>query len=79
MTLSGSDIPVRENLRLFRQIPMLPFSYRARANFAARGLDPRLVNAAALSVLAHMEDLVTRGVAIAEGPITVKGRYRRAS
>ena len=43
------------------------------------GLDPRLVNAAALSVLAHMEDLVTRGVAIAEGPITVKGRYRRAS
>ena len=43
------------------------------------GLDPRLVNAAALSVLAHMEDLVTRGVAIAEGPVTVKGRYRRAS
>jgi len=43
------------------------------------GLDPRLVNAAALSVLAHMEDLVTRGVAIAEGPVTVKGRYRRAT
>ena len=41
-------------------------------------LDPRLVNAAALSVLAHMEDLVTRGVAVAEGPITVAGRYRRA-
>ncbi|MFO1114791.1 MAG: MBL fold metallo-hydrolase [Beijerinckiaceae bacterium] len=41
-------------------------------------LDPRLVNAAALSVLAHMEDLVTRGVAVAEGPITVEGRYRRA-
>ncbi len=43
------------------------------------GLDPRLVSAAALSVLAHMEDLVTRGVAVAEGPITVHGRYRRAS
>ena len=43
------------------------------------GLDPRLVNAAALSVLAHMEDLVTRGVAVAEGPITVQGRYRRAT
>ena len=42
------------------------------------GLDPRLVNAAALSVLAHMEDLVARGVAIAEGPVTVAGRYRRA-
>jgi glyoxylase-like metal-dependent hydrolase (beta-lactamase superfamily II) len=40
-------------------------------------LDPRLVNAAALSVLAHMEDLVKRGIAIAEGPITVEGRYRR--
>jgi glyoxylase-like metal-dependent hydrolase (beta-lactamase superfamily II) len=43
------------------------------------GLDPRLVNAAALSVLAHMEDLVTRGIAIAEGPVTVAGRYRRAT
>ena len=43
------------------------------------GLDPRLVNAAALSVLAHMEDLVTRGVAVAEGPVTVSGRYRRAT
>ncbi|MFV0281263.1 MAG: MBL fold metallo-hydrolase [Rhodoblastus sp.] len=43
------------------------------------GLDPRLVSAAALSVLAHVEDLVTRGVAVAEGPITVNGRYRRAS
>ena len=42
------------------------------------GLDPRLVNAAALSVLAHMEDLVTRGIAVAEGPVTVAGRYRRA-
>ena len=41
-------------------------------------LDPRLVNAAALSVLAHMEDLVSRGVAVAEGPVTVAGRYRRA-
>ncbi|MDE2362330.1 MAG: MBL fold metallo-hydrolase [Hyphomicrobiales bacterium] len=41
-------------------------------------LDPRLVNAAALSVLAHIEDLVTRGVAIADGPITTSGRYRLA-
>ena len=40
-------------------------------------LDPRLVNAAALSVLAHMEDLVARGVAVAEGPVTVAGRYRK--
>jgi glyoxylase-like metal-dependent hydrolase (beta-lactamase superfamily II) len=43
------------------------------------GLDPRLTNAAALSVLAHMEDLVTRGIAVAEGPVTVAGRYRRAT
>lgn len=40
------------------------------------GLDPRLVNAAALSVLAHMEDLVARGVAVAEGAVTTQGRYR---
>lgn len=31
------------------------------------GLDPRLVNAACLSVLAHLEDLVTNGRVMAEG------------
>ena len=40
------------------------------------GLDPRLVRAAGLSVLAHLEDLVTRGVVATDGPPSIDGRYR---
>jgi glyoxylase-like metal-dependent hydrolase (beta-lactamase superfamily II) len=40
------------------------------------GLDPRLVRAAGLSVLAHLEDLVTRGLVVTEGPPSLDGRYR---
>ena len=40
------------------------------------GLDPRLINAAGLSVLAHLEDLVTRGVVTTEGEPALDGRYR---
>jgi glyoxylase-like metal-dependent hydrolase (beta-lactamase superfamily II) len=40
------------------------------------GLDPRLVKAAGLSVLAHLEDLVTRGVVVTEGEPSIAGRYR---
>jgi glyoxylase-like metal-dependent hydrolase (beta-lactamase superfamily II) len=42
------------------------------------GLDPRLTGAAALSVLAHLEDLVARGVAKTEGPPAIDGIYRLA-
>lgn len=42
------------------------------------GLDPRLVGAAALSVLAHLEDLVARGLVATDGPPSIAGRYRRA-
>jgi glyoxylase-like metal-dependent hydrolase (beta-lactamase superfamily II) len=42
------------------------------------GLDPRLTGAAALSVLAHMEDLVARGVVATEGPPSISGLYRLA-
>ena len=42
------------------------------------GLDPRLVGAAALSVLAHMEDLVARGVVATDGPPSIEGTYRLA-
>jgi glyoxylase-like metal-dependent hydrolase (beta-lactamase superfamily II) len=42
------------------------------------GLDPRLVGAAALSVLAHLEELVARGAVITEGPPSIAGRYRLA-
>lgn len=42
------------------------------------GLDPRLVGAAALSVLAHMEELVARGAVTTEGPPSISGTYRLA-
>jgi glyoxylase-like metal-dependent hydrolase (beta-lactamase superfamily II) len=40
------------------------------------GLDPRLVGAAALSALAHLEDLVARGVVSTDGAPSLSGRYR---
>ena len=42
------------------------------------GLDPRLVGAAALSVLAHLEDLVARGLVATEGAPSIGGIYRLA-
>jgi len=42
------------------------------------GLDPRLIGAAGLSVLAHLEDLVTRGLVATEGPPSIAGAYRLA-
>jgi glyoxylase-like metal-dependent hydrolase (beta-lactamase superfamily II) len=40
------------------------------------GLNPRLTKAAALSVLAHLEDLVTRGLVATSGAPSIEGRYR---
>jgi len=42
------------------------------------GLDPRLVGAAALLVLAHLEELVARGAVVTEGPLSIGGIYRLA-
>lgn len=42
------------------------------------GLDPRLVGAAGLSVLAHLEDMAARGVVVTEGTPSVTGTYRLA-
>ena len=42
------------------------------------GLDPRLLKAAGLSVLAHLEDLVTRGTVKTDGQPSIDGRYRLA-
>lgn len=42
------------------------------------GLDPRLAGAAALSVLAHLEDLVARGAVATDGPPSIDGTYRLA-
>jgi glyoxylase-like metal-dependent hydrolase (beta-lactamase superfamily II) len=40
------------------------------------GLDPRLTGAAALSTLAHLEDLVARGVVATDDPPSISGTYR---
>jgi len=40
------------------------------------GLDPRLIGAASLSVLAHLEDLVARGLVSTEGAPSIGGTYR---
>src|SRR5215470_13605075 len=40
------------------------------------GIDPRLVAAAGLSVLAHLEDLVARGLVVTERPPAIGGTYR---
>jgi len=42
------------------------------------GLDGRLVGAASLSVLAHLEDLVARGPVVTDGPPAIGGTYRLA-
>jgi glyoxylase-like metal-dependent hydrolase (beta-lactamase superfamily II) len=39
------------------------------------GLDPRLIGAAGLSVLAHLEDLVARGLVGTEGDPAISGTY----
>jgi glyoxylase-like metal-dependent hydrolase (beta-lactamase superfamily II) len=40
------------------------------------GLDPRLSNAAGYSVLAHLEELVVRGVVTTDGDPVISGSYR---
>jgi glyoxylase-like metal-dependent hydrolase (beta-lactamase superfamily II) len=41
-------------------------------------LDPRLLKAAGMSVLAHLEDMVARGQVATNGPPSIAGRYRLA-
>ncbi len=43
-----------------------------------QGLKPALVGAAGLSVFAHLEDLVARGVVATDGPPALTGEYRLA-
>jgi glyoxylase-like metal-dependent hydrolase (beta-lactamase superfamily II) len=42
------------------------------------GIDPRLMNAAGYSVLAHLEDLVGRGIVATDGDPVIGGMYRLA-
>jgi glyoxylase-like metal-dependent hydrolase (beta-lactamase superfamily II) len=44
-----------------------------------QNLDRRLVGAAALSVFAHLEDLICRSLVVSEGPPTLSARYRPAA
>ncbi len=43
------------------------------------GIDPRLTTAAGYSVLAHLEDLVARGVVATDGDPVITGMYRLAN
>jgi glyoxylase-like metal-dependent hydrolase (beta-lactamase superfamily II) len=43
------------------------------------GIDPRLMTAAGFSVLAHLEDLVARGVVATDGDPVIGGTYRLAN
>ena len=43
------------------------------------GIDPRLIGAAGYSVLAHLEDLVARGIVATDGDPVIGGTYRLAS
>ena len=43
------------------------------------GIDPRLTGAAGYSVLAHLEDLVARGIVATDGDPVIGGTYRLAS
>lgn len=43
-----------------------------------QGLKPALMGAAGLSVFAHLEDLVARGIVATDGPPTLTGEYRLA-
>ena len=43
------------------------------------GIDPRLITAAGYSVLAHLEDLVARGVVATDGDPVIGGTYRLAN
>jgi len=42
------------------------------------GLDPRLKSAAGLSVFAHLEDLVAKGLATSDGAPSLTGAFRPA-
>lgn len=91
--LSGHGAPVREAPRYVqylirhrqaREASILHRLGKGEADIptivraAYIGLDPRLAGAAALSVLAHLEELVARGAVTTEGPPSISGVYRLA-
>jgi len=88
--LSGHGLPIREAPRFVqhliqhrqgREASLLHRLGKGAADIPTLvkavyiGLDPRLTGAAALSVLAHLEDLVARGVVKTDGPPSIDGTY----
>ena len=63
---------------ILQQLTQGPSDIPALVRAIYVGLDPRLIGGAGLSVLAHLEDLVTRGVVTTEGPPAIGGAYRLA-
>ena len=63
---------------ILRNIGMGETDIPAVVSAVYSGLNPRLTKAAGLSVLAHLEDLVTRGLVTTAGPPSIDGRYRLA-
>ena len=63
---------------ILRQLAQGPADIPALVQAIYVGLDPRLTSGAGLSVLAHLEDLVTRSVVATEGPPSLAGTYRLA-
>jgi glyoxylase-like metal-dependent hydrolase (beta-lactamase superfamily II) len=91
--LSGHGAPVRDapryvqfliRHRLAREASILHRLGKGAADIPTLvkaiyiGLDPRLTGAAALSVLAHLEDMVARGAVATDGPPSIAGIYRLA-
>lgn len=63
---------------ILRNLQSTPTDIPALVRAIYVGLDPRLLGAAGLSVLAHLEDLVTRGLVVTEGEPAIGGHYRVA-
>src|SRR5271169_4276711 len=91
--LTGHGMPIREAQRFVqhlirhreaREASILHRLHKGAADIPTIvkavyiGLDPRLTGAAALSVLAHLEDMVARGEIATEGPPSIAGNYRLA-
>jgi glyoxylase-like metal-dependent hydrolase (beta-lactamase superfamily II) len=64
---------------ILRNLGKQPVDIPALVSAIYVGLDRRLTGAAGLSVLAHLEDLVARGVVATDGEPAIGGRYRVAA
>jgi glyoxylase-like metal-dependent hydrolase (beta-lactamase superfamily II) len=64
---------------ILRQLAAGESDIPAMVHASYGALEPRLVAAAGLSTLAHLEDLVERGVVATDGPPRIDGIYRLAA